>query len=766
MEFSKTYKVGNREIKVSTGKLATLAQGSVLLQMGGTTLLAVTTIDKKDTEQDFFPLSIEYIEKMYARGAMSGSKFKKREGLPSDEAIIKARQVDHSVRSLFPKSFKKPTSVVLTVLSYDQINDPEALAVLGASLSLMMTGMPYYGPSSSVIACVDKENNIVVNPDMEGREEYSAEFLVSGIDDKALNIEGWAKETPEDLMDKLLDESMIVIKELNAMQRDFVKNAGVSAKVGDVKSDEEYSDVPAPQELIDMAKHDKYEEIKKSLFVEKDKDTDRQANLQKIKDEIYATEKAKEGNTYSEMDVNLAVEYVAKKIVREAILKDGKRVTNRGLDEIRPLSGEVDLLPTVHGSALFQRGLTQSLSIVTLGSASSELMVEDMEGDSTKSFMHHYNMPPFTTGEAGRYNYHPGRREIGHGAIGENALRNMIPSQEDFPYTIRVVSEIMTSNGSTSMAATCASSMALMAAGVPVKEAVGGISVGMVTNDENEDDYRLLMDIEGIEDFYGDMDFKVTGTKNGVTAIQYENKLRGVKLAILKEAFRLAKKGREQVLEAMNKVIIEARKELAPTAPIVHSVMIKQDRIGELIGPGGKNIKELVAKGEEYGKAPLDINIDDSGKIMITAANKAQLDYILGLIDNMFAEPEVGKVYAGTIDKIMPYGMFVDVSSSISGLLHVSEISDKRIEGDLSKVFEQGDAIMVKVSKMEDGRTNFTTKGVEQTPEMQEKIDKAATLPPMPRENSFGGGDRGGDRRPGGFGGRQMGDRRSRFDRR
>ena len=460
------------------------------------------------------------------------------------------------------------------------------------------------------------------------------------------------------------------------------------------------------------------------------------------------------------MEISLAVEYIARKILREGILKEGKRVSGRGLTEVRPLSAEIDVLPTVHGSALFNRGLTQSLSIVALGALRQQQMIDDMEGETSKRFMHHYNMPSYATGEAGRYNYHPGRREIGHGAIGENALRNMIPSEEDFPYTIRVVSEIMTSNGSTSMAATCASSMALMTAGVPMKAAVAGIGVGLITEAGNEDNYKLILDIEGIEDFYGDMDFKITGTTKGITAIQYENKLRGVKLPVLKETFKLSRDGRLQVLEVMNKVIAESRPQVSENAPVVEALTISQENIGGLIGPGGKNIKEIIQQADQYARYSADINIDDSGRVLITAGNRKQMDFIKNIIATMFEEPEVGKVYTGVVDKIMPYGMFINVSSSISGLLHVSEISDKRIEGDLGKLFHQGDEIKVKISKYEDGRTNFTTKNVEQTPEVQTKIDEAATLPPMPRESSFS--DRGGT---GGrkFGNDRGGDRRRRF---
>lgn len=754
-EVSKTYTIGGKEIKLSTGKLAKLSNGAVLLQLGGTAVLATVAVDKKESTQDFFPLSVEYIERMYARGAISGSKFLKREGYPSEEAIIKARQVDHSIRSLFPKGFKKAVGVVLTVMAYDEVNDPETLAVFGASIALMLAGLPYHGPSAGAVTSITKDGEIITNPEVKGREEMLAELFISGVDDRFLNIEGWAKEVPEDLMDKALDKSMESIKEMNQIQRDFVE--AVFKENGkptfDYKIDESVNiELPAPEELINKIKELKYDAIKESIF--QPEKADRNVYLDIIKSELEEPLKDAEGNSPETMDVTNAIEYIAKKILREHILKDGVRRLDRGLLEIRPLAAEVDVLPTVHGSALFNRGLSQSLSIVTLGSQGMAQVIDDMEGDHEKTFMHHYNMPPFSTGEAGRYSYKPGRREVGHGAIGENALKNMVPSQEDFPYTIRVVSEILNSNGSTSMAATCASSMALMAAGVPMKEQVAGIGVGLITEDGNEDVYKLILDIEGVEDFYGDMDFKVTGTKNGITAIQYENKLRGVPSKIIKEAFRIAQTGRMSVLEVMNAAISAPRTELAPTAPVVGTLNINKERIGELIGPGGKNIKELVQRGKDkFDGKMVDINIDDTGKVAVTASNKDQLDFVKGIIHNMFEEAEVGKEYTAVVDKIMPYGVFVNVSQSITGLCHVSEISERR-GIDLNAVFKEGDSIQVKVLKIEDGRLSFSMKDINQPEELKEKIANAPIAPmqeqgrrPEGRFNDRGRGERRFDRR-------------------
>lgn len=759
MEFSKTYKLGDSEIKVSTGKIAKQANGSVLLQMGGTSLLAAVTMEKKNAEADFFPLSVEYIEKMYARGVISGSRFQKREGLPSEDAIVKARQVDHSIRSLFPKSFKRATSLVLTVLSYDQENDPEVLAVLGASLALSLTGAPFMGPCSGVVAGFTESGEVVLNPKVENRESLKAEFLITGVDDRALSIEGWAKELTEEQMDMVLDASMSLIKEINASQADFVNEfQKVNGQIHPLVTEEGFSDFPAPEELINKIKETKYDAIKDSLF--QPEKADRNVFINKIKEELVAEHITPEGSI-TEMDISNAIEYIARRIIRDSILKEDKRRLGRNLTQIRPLDVEVDVLPTVHGSAIFNRGLTQSLSIVTLGPIGNAQILDAMEGESTKRFMHHYNMPPYASGEAGRFPYHPGRREIGHGAIGENALKHMIPSEEVFPYTIRVVSEIMSSNGSTSMAATCASSMSLMAAGVPLKKAVAGIGVGLITEDKNDDVYKLLLDIEGIEDFYGDMDFKVTGTDSGITAIQYENKLRGVKLSVLKEAFRLAKEGRLQVLDVMNKAISAPRDHLPANAPIVEKITIDKERIGELIGPGGKNIKELVANASKLGKNPADINIDDNGVVTISASNREQLDYVKQTIESNFAEAEVGQEYIGKVDKIMPYGIFVNVSSSITGLCHVSEIWEQRVNADLEKIFEEGQDIKVKVVGLENGKTSFSIKGIQQESTLQEKLDHPENFPAPEFRRDDRRDDRGGYNRD--RGDRRFGSRPSRF---
>jgi polyribonucleotide nucleotidyltransferase len=426
--------------------------------------------------------------------------------------------------------------------------------------------------------------------------------------------------------------------------------------------------------------------------------------MQEVKDKLAENEEL------SASDIDTAVEYVARKIMRTNILKEGKRTSGRNIDEIRDLEVEVGVLPRVHGSALFRRGKTQCLSVATLGSTRLVQTLESFEGEEEKPFMHHYNGPSYSLGEAGRFAYYPGRREIGHGHIAENALKAVLPNTEEFPYTIRVVSEILSQQGSSSMAATCGTSLALMQAGVPLKAQVGGISVGLITNDNDINDYKLLTDLEDVEDFYGDMDFKVTGTAQGVTAIQLDNKLMGVPVAILKAAFEKSKVARLKILEVMNAEIAEPNKDLSQYAPRVKVIKINPDKIGELIGPGGKNIKGIYEKCNNM----VDIDIKDEGLVYLTSASAEMSKLAEDMINSVVEEPEIGKTYSGVVDKIMPYGAFVDVSAGISGLVHVSEMSDKFVK-DPGTIVKEGQSVKVKIIKIENGKVSFTMKGVAQS---------------------------------------------------
>ena len=688
----KKIQFNGEEISFKFGKLAPRAEAAVTAQMGDTVVLTVVSMDQTDSELDYFPLGIEYIEKFYAGGIISSSRFLKREMRPSDSAVLKARQVDHSIRSLFPKSFKKPVSIVVTVLAYDEIHDPEILAVNSASLACMLSSIPFNGPSASVRMGI-KDGALVLNPSNVIEEELEACYMVSVRGESILNIEGWGDEISEEMMGKLMEQAVKECQPLLQIQTEFAKEAG--------KPKMEYADLPAPEELIAKVKETYGKKITDALF---DKDN-RQNIMIALKNEL-----VKSDETLTVSDVDTAVEYIARKIMRENVLKTEKRTSNRKLDEIRDLEIDLDLLPRVHGSAMFRRGKTQSLSITTLGSTRLVQTLESYEGSEEKRFMHHYNAPNYSLGEAGRFSYYPGRREVGHGNITENAMKKILPGLDTFPYTIRVVSEILSQQGSSSMAACCATSMSLMAAGVPIKTSVGGISVGLVTDDDDVNTYKILTDIEDVEDYYGDMDFKITGTAKGITAIQLDNKLMGVPVKILQAAITASKKARLFILEEMNKVISEPRKELSKYAPRVSVVHVNPEKIGEIIGPGGKNIKAII---EKAGK-DVDIDIQDDGTINITAVSATGAQIALDMINAMTEEAELDKVYTGVVDKVMTYGAFVDVSSNISGLLHVSEMSENFVK-DPNLIVKSGQTVKVKVVKIDgDGRLSFSMKGVPQ----------------------------------------------------
>lgn len=695
-EIIKTLNYFGKEITFKTGKLAPRAETSILAQVGETVVFTTVSVSKEDSSLDYFPLSIEYIEKFYASGIISGSRFLKRERRPSDEAVLKARQIDHSIRSLFPKGYKKEVSVIVQVLAYDEVNSPETLAVVSASMALMNSSIPFNGPSASVMIGI-KDGEFILNPSVEMMEELEGEFVVSARDGRILNIEGQGHEIPEDKMGELLDFAVEKCQPLLDIQVEFQKEVG--------KEKQAFEELPVPEELIKEIDEKYHSRIEEGLY-----DAENRGDIYIAIKNVYLEEKQSEeseSDAYSGGQVMEAIDYIARKIMRKGVLEEEKRTSGRKLDEVRELEVEVGVLPRVHGSAIFRRGKTQVLSITTLGSTRLAQMSEGLDGEEEKSFMHHYNGPNYSFGQAGRFSYYPGRREIGHGNIGEGALRMVMPSLEEFPYTTRVVSEVLSQMGSSSMASTCGASLALMDAGVPIKKAVGGISVGLVTEDGNIDNYKLLTDMEDVEDFYGDMDFKVTGTDAGVTSIQLDNKLMGVPVAVLKVAFGEAKKARGTVLAAMNAVIAAPRPELSKYAPKVQSIKINPELIGELIGPGGKNIKAIL----EGAGDGVDIDIQDDGTVNITATNSDGMNYALKEINSITEEPEIGKEYDATVAKVVEFGIFVDVTRSITGLVHVSEMSNEFVK-DPSKLFKEGDKVRVKLIGLKDGKQSFSIKQV------------------------------------------------------
>ncbi len=691
---SKSIDFAESKVTFKTGKLAPRANASILASVGETVVLTTVTVGEEDSDRDYFPLTVEYIEKFYAGGVISGSRFVKRERFPSEEAILKARMIDRSLRPLFPDDFRKEVQVVVTVLSYDEKHDPAIVGINSASAAVLMSGLPFEGPVTGVrIGLVD--DKLIVNPSNGDLEKSKMDFVLSGREDKVVMIDAGANEIPEDKVSEAFDLAQTHFQEINSFQEEFAKEAG-NEKI-------EYEPKEIDEELVKLVE-EKYDsklqeviyDLKGNIPGER-----RSKAISEIKKEI----KEENEDKFSKSDIENVIESKVKEKVRYGILKEKKRPSGRDLDEVRNITCDIGILPRTHGSAVFARGITQSLSIVTLGSTKLEQIVESYEGEDTKRYMHHYNGPSFSYGEAGRYSYYPGRREIGHGALAEKALQPVLPSEEDFPYTVRVVSEVLSQQGSSSMAATCGSTLALMDAGVPIKATVGGIAIGLVT-DKDSDDFVLITDMQDLEDFYGDMDFKATGTKDGITAIQMDNKLNGIKISILKQALKKARDGRLHVIEKMNEAIEKPREKLSEHAPKITTIEIDPSKIGDLIGPGGKVIRQIT---EDTG---VEIDVKETGAVHIAAASEEARDKALEMIEAIVAEPEVGKVYTGTIDKVAEYGAFIDVSPAISGLIHISELSDKFIK-DPNKIVSEGDKVKAKLIKIDDeGRLNFSMKQV------------------------------------------------------
>ncbi len=690
----KTYsmELAGRTLTVETGKMAGLANGSALIRYGETTVIVNVTASKKPREGiDFFPLSVDYEERLYAVGRIPGS-FQKREGKPSDKAILVARAIDRPIRPLFPKDLRNDVCVNAMVLSVDPDCSPEVAAQIGTSVAISISDIPFNGPTAAVsVGYVDGE--IVINPTLAQREKNRLNLTVAGTYEKVSMIEAGAEEIPEDIM---LEAIMAGHREIQKIT-EFIK--GIVAEIGKPKFTYESFDV-APElydAIAEFAKDKMYDAVQ---AVDKE---DRDAKLEVLQAEIEEYLKEKYGETYEEIapKVGDAIYKLEKKTVRHMILEEHKRVDGRALDEIRPLSAEVDVLPRVHGSALFSRGQTQVMSIVTLGTISDEQELDGLDEETSKRYIHHYNFPPYSVGEA-RPSRGPGRREIGHGALAERALAPVIPSQDEFPYTIRVVSEILSSNGSTSQGSICGSTMALMAAGVPIKEPVAGISTGLVTDDTDRNRYIMLTDIQGLEDFFGDMDFKVAGTKNGITAIQVDIKIDGLTREIIKEAFERTRVARMYILnEVMLKAIPEPRKELSKYAPKIISMKIDVDKIKDVIGSGGKTINKIISD------TGVKIDIEEDGSVFIAGTDSEAAEKAKSIIDAITMDLEVGNIYIGKVTRIMNFGAFVEIAPGKEGMIHISKLAKERVEK-VEDVVSIGDEVKVKVIEIDNqGRVNL-----------------------------------------------------------
>ena len=699
--------LAGRKLTVETGRVAELANGDAIIHYGDTVVMVNVTASKEPREGiDFFPLSVDYEEKLYAVGKIPGS-FQKREGKPADKAILTSRAIDRPIRPLFPKDFRNDVCVVATVLSVEQDNSPEVCAMIGASVALSISDIPFGGPTAAVnVGYVDGQ--IVINPTVAQREHSRLKLTVAGTMEKVTMIEAGADEIPNDTMLDCIKAGHEEIKKLCK----FIE--GIKEEVGKPKF--EYvsfaTDKDVYAEIKENFKERMYQDVQAV-----DKEV-RDANMDKIAEDIqaYFVEKYGEEETEAKStEIANSIHDLEKECVREMIFKEHKRPDGRRIDEIRPLSCEVGVLPRVHGSAIFTRGQTQVLSVVTLGTKSEEQELDGLDEEESKRYMHQYNFPSYSVGEA-RPSRGPGRREIGHGALAEKALVPVIPSEDEFPYTIRVVSEVLSSNGSTSQASICGSTLALMDAGVPIKKPVAGISTGLVTSKENPDEYVMLTDIQGIEDFFGDMDFKVGGTKDGITAIQVDIKNDGLTYDIIKEAFERTKVARDYILdEIMKPQIAEPRAELSKYAPRIITTTINVDKIKDVIGPGGKMINKII------DATGVKIDIEEDGRVCIYTDDADNGKKALKMIEDIAKDIEVGKVYDGKVTRIMNFGAFVDIGGGREGLLHISKISNKRVEK-VEDVLAVGDEIKVKVYEIDNqDRINLTMKDLEENKENKEE---------------------------------------------
>jgi len=684
-----TYDLAGRPLVIEIGKMAGLANGSALVRYGDTSILACATASAKPRDGiDFLPLSVDYEERMYAVGRIPGG-YLKREGRPSEKAILTSRVIDRPIRPLFPKDLRNDVNLSLTVLSVDQDCSPEITAMIGASLALSISDIPWNGPIGGLfIGQVD--GKFVVNPTAAERAVSTLELTVAASEKKVVMIEAGAKEVSDEDM---YDAIMLAHEEIKKL---LVFMGQIIAEVGKPKFD-------YPSCELD---HDMFDEI--FAFCEKDVmfalDTDdktvRDARMQPIMDRISETFAEK----YPDIDVILPelIYKIQKKIVRRWLLEDGKRVDGRRMDQIRPLTAEVGLINRVHGSGMFTRGQTQVMTIATLGPISDCQMLDGIDEETSKRYMHHYNMPGYSTGEA-KASRSPGRREIGHGALAERSLIPVLPSVEEFPYALRLVSEVISSNGSTSQASVCGSTLALMDAGVPIKAPVAGISCGLITAEDGT--WTTMIDIQGLEDFYGDMDFKVAGTHKGITSIQMDLKIDGLTPEIIKAALESTHKGRDEIIDKVILAAIPApRAEVSEYAPKMISMKINPDKIREVIGSGGKVIQKIVAD------TGAKIDIEDDGSVFISAVAKSSIEAARQIIANIVFEPEVGAIYNAKVTRIIPIGAFVEFAPGREGLVHISKLDKKRVEK-VEDVCQVGDEMLVKyLGTDEKGRMNLSRK--------------------------------------------------------
>jgi polyribonucleotide nucleotidyltransferase len=699
--YKKEVKVGDKTITIEVGKFSEQVSAAVLTTCGETVVHTTVALGKK-VNLGYFPLSVEFVEKLYAGGIIKGSRWVKRDGRPTDDAILRGRVIDRTMRPMFPDGVTHEVQVISTVFSYDGINEPDMLGLLGAGIGLSISEIPFEGPVAGLRVGYSKETEkFMFNPTVAEEESSDLDLIVSGTADSIVMVEAGANEINEDIMVEALTQAhteiQAVCKQIDA----------IVAEIG-----KEKIELVSEEDVTAAVANEALAEDVMSTYEAEIKDLVRQRGRLQAYDysELLASDLERrnadnldeEGNPkegaelITESQLASAFELAMKKMTRKMILESGERPDGRGLEDIRQIWTEVDVFPRTHGSAMFKRGATQAVTVVTLGAPSLGQLIEDMSGEETRYYMHHYNMPPYASGEAGRFGF-PKRREIGHGALAERALLPMLPAQSEFPYAIHVVSEIMSSNGSTSQASVCGSTMALMAAGVPIKRPVAGIAMGLMSDGKN---FAILSDIQGLEDYTGDMDFKVAGTTEGVTAIQMDIKLKGLSKEILTKALEQAHRGRNYILNEMLKTIAEPRTELSTYAPKIVQVEIPQDRIGELIGPGGKNIKALI----EMSGAQIDVDEDQErrvGLVNISSPDQDSIDSAAKYINSMMRTVEVGEEFDGVVTRVEAYGAFVEYLPDREGLVHVSQMSTEFVEN-ANDIVKVGDDVHVRVSEIKD----------------------------------------------------------------
>lgn len=693
-----------RDLIVETGQLAKQTNGSVLVRYGDTVVLSVCVMGKTPVTQDFFPLQVLYQEKLYSVGKIPGG-FIKREGRPTDSATLAARLIDRPIRPMFDENLRNEIQVINTVLSVDQDNSPEMAAMFGSSLCLGISDIPFDGPVAGVMVGMDEKGKFIINPTTDEAEKSKLALTVAGTHDAICMVEAGCKELPEKTMLEALMFAHENIKTLCEFQNEIISEIGKEKVVLEPAS----IDAEVEKAVREYATDDMLSAIQIKEKLEKYAKIDEvKANTIAHFEEVYAED---EDFASKMKDVAKVVGLIEGNEVRRLIIEKHIRPDGRKMDEIRPLEAEIDLLPRTHGSGLFQRGETQVLATTTLGPLSDHQILDGLGIEDTKRFMLHYNFPNFCVGEIGRYGS-PGRREIGHGALGEKALAQVIPSEEEFPYTIRVVSEVLESNGSSSQASICAGCMSLMAAGVPIKDMVAGIAMGLITNENGN--YTILTDIQGAEDHYGDMDFKVAGTKNGICALQMDIKIKGITKEILKEALEQAKVARLEVLENMQTAITEPRKELSKYAPKIKQMKIREDQIKAVIGRGGEVITKIIQDASNVvsvnDKNAVKIDIDDEGRILLYHQDIEVLNKAMKMIEDITREVEEGKIYTAKVVKIIEAGCFVEVWSGCEGFVHISKLAKDRVNK-VEDVVKEGDEIVVKyIGTDSKGRLNFSRK--------------------------------------------------------